>query len=468
MGSRILVVDDEASMRRMVELLLSQEGYQPKVAQNAEEALAAMAQEAFDLVISDIRMPGLSGLDLLRRLREEGSDTEVILITAYASAESAIEALKLGAFDYVTKPFQVDELLHVVKNALERGSLREENVLLKAELSDKDRFGEIIGASPQMRQIYSLIERIAPTISTVLIQGESGTGKELVARAIHQRSQRATKPFVSVNCGGIPETLLESELFGHVKGSFTGAYTSKKGLFDVAQGGTLFLDEIGEMSPLMQVKLLRALQEKRVRAVGATEDHAVDARVLAATNQDLSVMVREKRFREDLFYRINVITLQIPPLRKRREDIPILARHFMQKISMASGRSAPSLTSGAMAVLEAYAWPGNIRELENVIERAMALTPNDRIETTHLPDNLLGYKLPSGAQEIEVPKEGFLLAEAVEGIRAAYIRRALELEDGVMVRAAKRLGITFRSIRYFVKKYHLNAREDAAENEQKV
>ncbi len=466
MGSRILVVDDEASMRRMVELLLSQEGYQPKAAQSAEEAIAAMAQENFDLVISDIRMPGLSGLDLLRRIREDGSATEVILVTAYASAESAIEALKLGAFDYVTKPFQVDELLHVVKNALEKSSLREENVLLKAELSDKDRFGEIIGASPQMRQIYSLIERIAPTTSTVLIQGESGTGKELVARATHQRSQRAARPFISVNCGGIPETLLESELFGHVKGSFTGAFTSKKGLFDVAQSGTLFLDEIGEMSPMMQVKLLRALQEKRVRAVGATEDHAIDARVLAATNQDLALMVRDKKFREDLFYRINVITLQIPPLRKRREDIPILARHFIRKISAASGRSAPSLTSGAMAALEAYAWPGNIRELENVIERAMALSPNDRIETSHLPESLLGYKMPSGTNDMEVPKEGFSLNDAVEGVRAAYIRRALELEDGVMVRAARRLGITFRSIRYFVKKYHLSAREDAVEEKE--
>ncbi len=466
MGSRILVVDDEASMRRMIELLLAQEGYQPKSAQNAEEAIAAMAQEAFDLVISDIRMPGLSGIDLLRRIREDGSAAEVILVTAYASAESAIEALKLGAFDYVTKPFQVDELLHVVKNALEKGSLREENVLLKAELSDKDRFGEIIGASPQMRQIYSLIERIAPTTSTVLIQGESGTGKELVARAIHQRSQRAARPFISVNCGGIPETLLESELFGHVKGSFTGAFTSKKGLFDVAQSGTLFLDEIGEMSPMMQVKLLRALQEKRVRAVGATEDHAIDARVLAATNQDLALMVREKRFREDLFYRINVITLQIPPLRKRPEDIPILARHFLRKISVASGRNTPGLTSGAMAALEAYGWPGNIRELENVIERAMALSPNDRIETSHLPESLLGYKIPSGAGDMEVPKEGFSLNEAVEGVRAAYIRKALEMEDGVMVRAAKRLGITFRSIRYFVKKYHLSAREDVMEEQE--
>ena len=320
-----------------------------------------------------------------------------------------------------------------------------------------------------MVHLTKLIEKIAATDAAVLILGETGVGKEFFARSIHRASPRGDKTFFKVDCTTIPENLIESELFGYVAGAFSGANVKgKPGLFEMADHGTLFLDEIGEMSPLMQVKLLRALQEKRVRAVGATEDHAIDARVLAATNQDLAVMVREKRFREDLFYRINVITLQIPPLRKRREDIPILARHFVQKISAASGRSAPSLTSGAMAVLEAYAWPGNIRELENVIERALALTPNDRIETAHLPESLLGYKLPLGTQEIEVPKEGFSLSEAVEGIRAAYIRRALELEDGVMVRAAKRLGMTFRSIRYFVKKYHLNAREDAAEIEQKV
>ena len=459
MADRILVVDDEPSMRRMLEILLRQEGFEVRAAQSAEEALAALSRTSFDLIISDIRMPGLSGIDLLRRVRAEGPGAEVVLITAYATAESAIEALKLGAFDYVTKPFQVDELLHIVRNAVEKHALQEENILLKAELSQQAHFGEIIGGSPQMRQIYALIERIAPTTSTVLIQGESGTAKELVARAIHQRSARGSRPFVSVNCGGIPETLLESELFGHVKGAFTGAYATKKGLFDTAHGGTLFLDEIGEMSPLMQVKLLRALQERRIRAVGATEDHEVDARVLAATNQDLARLVQEKRFREDLFYRINVITIQLPPLRKRRDDIPTLAQHFLQKCAAAGDRPAPSLTAGAMGLLESYAWPGNIRELENVVERALALAPGERIEVSHLPEHLLGYKMPAAAGEMDIPEDGFSLPEAVEGVRAAYIRRALAMEEGVMVRAAARLGISFRSMRYFVKKYHLQARE---------
>jgi len=459
MADRILVVDDEPSMRRMLEILFRQEGFEVRAAASAEEALVALAAEPFSVVVSDIRMPGLSGIDLLRKLREEGGDAEVILVTAYASTESAIEALKLGAFDYVTKPFQVDELLHIVRNALEKRSLREENLLLKVELSQQPRFGDIIGGGPQMRQIYALIERIAPTNSTVLVQGESGTGKELVARAIHERSLRKGRPFVSVNCGGIPETLLESELFGYAKGAFTGAYATKKGLFDMAHGGTLFLDEIGEMSPMMQVKLLRALQERRIRAVGATEDHEVDARVLAATNQDLSRMVAEKRFREDLYYRINVISVQLPPLRKRREDIPALAAHFLAKSARGSNRPTPALTTKALQVLESHAWPGNIRELENVIERAMALAPGERIEVCHLPESLLNYTMPSSHDELEIPGQGFSLSKTVEGVRAAYLQRALELEDGVMTRAAARLGITFRSMRYFVKKYHLNAKE---------
>ncbi|MEJ2368926.1 MAG: sigma-54 dependent transcriptional regulator [Acidobacteriota bacterium] len=459
MPEEILVVDDEQSMRRMLEILLKQEGYRVKTARDAEEALRLLGASPFDLIVSDIRMPGLSGLDLLKKVREDGSGAEIILMTAYASAESAIEALKLGAFDYVTKPFQVDELVHVVSSALEKKTLREENIRLKVELSQKESFGEIIGGSPSMRSMYAMIERIAPTLSTVLIQGESGTGKELVARAIHQRSPRRNKPFISVNCGGIPETLLESELFGHVKGAFTGAYATKKGLFDMAHGGTLFLDEIGEMSPLMQVKLLRALQERRIRPVGATEDHEVDARVLAATNQDLQRMVQDKAFREDLYYRINVINLNLPALRDRREDIPLLVGHFLEKYSRVLKKEPPGLSPQAMSALESYQWPGNIRELENVIERGVALAAKDRIELSHLPDHILGYRIPTSGPEIDIPDTGFSLTETVEGLRAAYIRRALELEEGVMVRAAERLGISFRSMRYFVKKYHLQGKD---------
>ena len=460
MNEQILVVDDEVSMRRMLDILFRQEGYQVQTADSAEAALEAMNGRPFDLVISDIRMPGLSGVDLLRKLKGEDSQAEVVLMTAYASTDSAIEALKLGAFDYVTKPFQVEELVNVVRHALEKKALKEENVLLKVELSQQEKFGEIVGRNPRMRQIYAFIERIAPASSSVLIQGESGTGKELVARAIHQRSARAGRPFVAINCGGFPENLLESELFGHAKGSFTGAIATKRGLFDAASGGTLFLDEIGETSPAMQVKLLRALQERTIRPVGSEEEHPVDARVLAATNQDLQRMIQEKRFREDLYYRVNVISIQVPPLRERREDIPLLVRFFVDKYARLWGREAPVLTQEALRILERYPWPGNVRELENVVERAMALAQGQRIESRDLPDEVRGTH---GAREVsgmELPESGFRLDDVIEATRAAYVQRAMELEGGVMVRAAKRLGITFRSMRYYVKKYGLQAREN--------
>ena len=459
MSEQILVVDDESSMRRMIEILLTQEGYETLCAESAEKALEALSSRPFDLIISDIRMPGLSGMDLLRRLKAEDSQAEVVLMTAYASTESAIEAIKLGAFDYVTKPFQVDELVNIVRHALEKKSLREENVLLRAELSQKERFGEIVGGNPRMRQVYALIERIAPATSSVLIQGESGTGKELVAKAIHQRSLRSRRPFVAVNCGGLPETLLESELFGHAKGAFTGAYATKKGLFDTASGGTIFLDEVAEMSPAMQVKLLRALQERRIRPVGSDEEHAVDTRVLAATNQDLQRLIHEKRFREDLYYRINVISVVLPPLRERREDIPLLVKFFLEKYAASWGRPVPTLSREALKALERYDWPGNVRELENAMERAMALCQNDRIDAHHLPDEVAGFRAPHGVDDIHIPDAGLNLSDTLESIRAAYIKKALEMEGGVMVRAAARLGMTFRSIRYFVKKYGLSARE---------
>jgi len=459
MNEQLLIVDDEPSMRRMLEILFAQEGYAVQSADSAEAALEALGAKPFDLIISDIRMPGLSGMDLLRRLKGEDSSTEVILMTAYASTDSAIEALKLGAFDYVTKPFQVEELVNIVRHAVEKKALREENVLLKAQLSQQEKFGEIVGSNPRMRQIYSLIERIAPTGSTVLIQGDSGTGKELIAQTIHQRSLRNRKPFVAVNCGGIEETLLASELFGHVKGAFTGAYTTKKGLFEVATGGTLFLDEVSEMSPGMQVKLLRALQERRTRPVGGNEERSVDCRVITATNQDLLKLIGEKRFREDLYYRINVISIQIPALRERREDIPLLVRHFLEKHARIMGQPMPLLTREAMKLLERYNWPGNVRQLENVIERAMALSQGDKIEVGHLADEILGYRTAAGPGDVEIPDSGFSLTDTVENVRAGYIKKALEQEGGVMVRAAERLGITFRSMRYFVKKYNLQARE---------
>lgn len=459
MPQTVLIVDDEDSMREMLRILMTREGLEAVTAPNASDALQALSRRSFDLVISDIRMPGLSGIDLLRKIREEDLDTEVVLMTAYASTESAIEALKLGAFDYVTKPFQVDELLHTIHLALEKRSLSQENILLKADLSQKDQFGEMIGGNPRMRQIYALIERIAPAGSTILIHGESGTGKELVARAIHQRSARASHPFVTVNCGGIPETLLESELFGHIKGAYTGAYATKKGLFDMASGGTIFLDEIGEMTPAMQVKLLRTLQEKRVRPVGASEDHPVDIRIIAATNRNLETMVAEKQFREDLYYRINVISIGMPPLRERREDIALLATHFLKQYAESMGKPTPSLSRDALDALESHPWPGNIRELENVVERAIAIANGPRIERSHLPETLQGNRAPRGFRDVDVPPSGFDLNDAVEGVRKVYIQKALELEGGNLTRAAKRLGITFRSIRHFVKKYDIQAKD---------
>lgn len=444
----------------MLKILFEKEGYSAVTAASGEDALAMIPSRHFDLVISDIRMGRLSGTDLLRELKKMESPPDVMLITAYATTESAVEALKFGAVDYVVKPFDVEELLHRVKSILEKRNLFEENVRLKVELSKTEGFGEIIGKNRFMRKIYAMIERIAPTNSTILIYGESGTGKELVARAIHSHSLRKDRPFVSVNSGGLPETLLESELFGYAKGAFTGALQTKKGLFDVADGGTLFLDEIGEMSPLMQVKLLRAIQEKIIRPVGETKEHDVDVRLIAATNKDLMPLVKKGGFREDLYYRINVINLQIPPLRERKDDIPSFVSHFIEKYSKEQGKAAPKILPKTMELLETYDWPGNVRELENVVERAIALSSGNHIEPFHLPEIILGLSESKPQAGIEIGQEGFSLNDEIERTRARYVQKALEMEGGSLTKAAKRLGITFRSIRYFVKKYNLNVKEN--------
>ena len=460
MAHRILVVDDEKSMTQMLKILFEKEGIEVATAPSAEEALALIPQAHFDLVLSDIRMGRLSGTDLLRETRKLETPPDIILMTAYATAESAIEALKLGAVDYIVKPFDVDELLHRVMNVLEKRTLLEENVRLKIELSKAERFGEIVGHNPAMQKIYSMIERVAPTNSSILVQGESGTGKELVAKAIHAHSLRKNRPFVSVNSGGIPETLLESELFGYVKGAFTGAVQSKKGLFDTAAGGTLFLDEIGEMSPMMQVKLLRAIQEKTIRPVGATSEHEVDVRLIAATNKDLLSMVKQNSFREDLYYRINVINISIPPLRERKEDIPMLVSHLAEKSSRAAGKPVPEVSPKTLEILESYDWPGNVRELQNVMERAIALATGKVIEPFHIPDNVLGFSSPKKLYDLDISGENFSLNDQIENIRSIYVRKALDVEGGSLTRAAKRLGITFRSMRYYVKKYNLGYREN--------
>jgi two-component system response regulator PilR (NtrC family) len=452
---RLLIVDDEQGMRDFLSIMLKKEGYAVALADSAEEAKRLLGGGEFDLIISDIAMPGQSGLEVLRRAKEAGGETPVIMITAYASTESAVEALKLGAYDYIIKPFDVDELKIVVRNALEKCRLEHENRLLKRELKEKCGADDLVGDSPCMREMMNVVDRIAPTGSTVLICGESGTGKELLARAIHARSARRDRPFVSINCGAMPDELLESELFGHTRGSFTGAVAAKKGLFEVGDGGTVFLDEIGDTSPAMQVKLLRVLQERRIRRVGGTGETEVDVRVLAATNQDLEQMVREKRFREDLYYRINVIQIRMPALRDRRQDIPLLVEHFVSKYGRIMGKRIRGATEGAMRSLCAHDWPGNVRELENVIERAMALTTSDAISEESLSSEVRHGEKSSPEAPIALSDQGIDLERQLERLREHLMEEALERANGVQTRAAELLGMSFRSFRYFAKKYRL-------------
>jgi two-component system, NtrC family, response regulator PilR len=452
---RILIVDDEPGMREFLSILLRKEGYAVSLADGADKALEMAARGEFDLVISDISMPGLSGIEVLRQAKAASPDIPVILITAYASTESAVEALKLGAYDYLIKPFDVEELKAVVRNALEKRQLENENRILKRELRVKARIDDMVGESPRMKEVMELIERIASTHSTVLICGESGTGKELAARAIHARSPRKDRPFVSINCGAMPDELLESELFGHARGSFTGAVTAKKGLFEVADGGTLFLDEIGDTSAAMQVKLLRVLQERRIRRVGGTDEAEVNVRVLAATNQDLEQMVRERRFREDLFYRINVIQMVMPPLRDKREDIPRLVEHFLARYGAIMGKRVARVGEDALRQLCEHDWPGNVRELENVIERAVALARGETITPAELSCNLGTPKRAARDMPVEFGEQGMDLERELEAMREQFMQMALERAHGVQTRAAELLGMSFRSFRYFAKKYQL-------------
>ncbi len=453
--ARVLVVDDERSMRELLSIVLRREGYEVIVADSGQAAVGALERGGFDLLISDIKMPDMSGVEVLRAAKRLDQDTLGIMITAFASADTAIEAMRLGAHDYVSKPFDVDELKIKVRNALEQRQLRQENVRLKRTLGTSHQFGNIVGRSEKMLTVFKLIEQIARTDSTVLVTGESGTGKEWVARAIHHYSLRRDRPFVPLNCGALPENLLESELFGYVKGAFTGAAANKKGLIEAAERGTLFLDEIGEMSTLMQVKLLRVLQERKFRRLGGVDELECTLRVIAATNQDLARMVSEGRFREDLFYRINVIPIHLPPLRERLEDIPLLAEHFLSKYRDRMAKDVSGLSQEAMTRLEAYDWPGNIRELENVLERAVALEKSAVILPESLPEYIgapPARPMPGGAR---LPEAGFDMEEHMKGIEREYIAQALERAGGVQVRAAELLGMSFRSFRYYAKKYNL-------------
>jgi two-component system response regulator PilR (NtrC family) len=443
-------------MRELLAIVLRREGYEVILAENGRTAIDLLNKEPVDLLISDIKMPDLSGVDVLRAAKKIDQDILGIMITAFASTETAVEAMRLGACDYLSKPFDIDLLKMKVREKIENRQLRQENVLLKRTLGLSHQFSNIIGRSESMLAVFKMIETVAKTNSTILLTGESGTGKGLVAQAIHFHSLRRDKPMVSLNCGAMPETLLESELFGHMRGAFTGADSNKKGLLEVAERGTIFLDEIGEMSPVMQVKLLRVLQERRFRRVGGLEELQADIRVIAATNQDLTKAVAEGRFREDLYYRINVIPIALPPLRERREDIPLLADHFLAKYNEQMGKQITGLSHAALELLKRHDWPGNIRELENVVERAVALEATPAILPDSLPPNVRGDSArPTVAPAETFPATGFDLEAHVKEIERGYIAEALKRAGGVQVKAAELLGMSFRSFRYYVKKYNL-------------
>ena len=419
------------------------------------KALELIEKNDFSVIISDIKLPQLSGLEILRRVKDTKPYIPVIMVTAYGTIKQAVEALKEGAMDYVVKPFDVEELKIIVSQGLERGRLKQENILLKKQLREKYSFDNIIGKSKRMMEIFSLIEKIAATDSTVLVNGESGTGKELAARAIHLISRYQERPFVSINCGAVPDSLLESELFGHMRGSFTGAVADKKGMFEVAEGGVLFLDEVGEMSPMTQVKLLRALQDKKIRRVGGTEEIPVDIRIIAATNQDLKRKIEEGKFREDLFYRLNVLSLVMPPLRKRKEDLPLLVSHFIKKYCQEMGRKTKRIAPEAMNVFESYPWPGNVRELENVIERVVAIEERGIITRDSLPEELLApHKKPDTTYLFE---PGFSLNSHLDDIAKNYIKQARQAAGGKLRETASLLGISYRTLRYLIDKYGLKS-----------
>jgi two-component system response regulator PilR (NtrC family) len=453
---RVLVVDDEQSMRDMLRIVLRRDGYDVMVARDGKEAVELLQKQPVDLLLSDIRMPDVSGVDVLRAAKDINRDIVAIMMTAFASTDTAVEALRLGANDYFTKPYSMDELRLKVRHHLETRRLRQENVLLKRALGSSNEFCNIIGRSESMLAVFRMIETIGKTNSTVLITGESGTGKDLVARAIHYHSLRRDLPFVALNCGAVPETLLESELFGHMKGAFTGADSNKKGLVEVAERGTIFLDEIGEMNATMQVKLLRVLQDRKFRRLGGTDEVHADIRVIAATNQDLPKRVEDGKFREDLYYRINVISIELPPLRERREDIPLLAEHFLAKFAAQMQKPVHTVSHDAMELLAAHEWRGNVRELENVMERAVALEQTAAVLPETLPMAIQrGVSTRAGAGIAELPQDGIDLEAHVEDIYREHIAQALKRSGGVQVKAAEMLGMSFRSFRYYAKKFNI-------------
>ncbi len=440
--SQILLIDDESHNRDALSLLLGNAGYRLETAASGEEALQILEKQPFEVVITDLFLPGVSGIDILKSVKEHSPYTNVILITGNASAESAVEAMKEGAFDYITKPFNFEKLKIQVAKAVEKSRLVAENLYLRQQLRGKYKFDQMIGNSLAMQQVFARMERVVNTDSTILILGESGTGKELVAKAIHFNGSRKDKPFVAINCGAIPAELLESELFGHVRGAFTGAVADKPGKFEIANYGTIFLDEIGTMPMHLQMKLLRVLQEQELERVGASRKIKLNVRVISATNADIEEEVQRGQFREDLYYRLNVIPIVLPPLRERREDIPLLARHFLQKSCRELNRPLMSLSPDAMQALENYAWPGNVREMENVIERSVTLTDGDSIQRQDLPPNVAGA-LPADGDPAppRVGEEGVDMPAVIARIEGGMISEAMDLAGGVKARAAVLLGI---------------------------
>jgi two-component system response regulator PilR (NtrC family) len=456
--ARILIVDDEKSLCQMLEIAFRKEGLSVETVSSGKAALAKIESQVYDLIVSDIRMPDLTGIEVLERAKEIQNPGAFILITAVPTVTTAIQALNLGAYRYVIKTDKlVDELLVVVARALEDLALREENSRLRRELLRLFAQDNIVGRSRGIQDILEMVRTVAPTNSTVLITGESGTGKELVARAIHEASQRREKPFVSINCGAFPETLLESELFGYFKGAFTGADGNKKGIIESANEGTLFLDEIGETSLSMQVKLLRVLQERRIRPLGGTVDIPVDVRLIASTNRDLKAMASEGKFREDFYYRVSVIPIHVPPLRDRKEDVEALARHFLKKFLLEMSKPERDLSREALALILHYPWPGNVRELENAVERAVAVSKETDalISVEHLPESVRGFS-PVGVQKgIQIPSQGVNFETQIQQIEKEYLQEALRAAEGVRTRAAELLGMSYRSFRHLAKKYEI-------------
>ncbi len=463
---RILVVDDEMIVCESCQRILEEEGYEVETALSGKEAFDKMKAHPFDIVITDLKMPGIGGMEILRAFRKDYPDSIIIMITGFSTVETAVEAMKLGAFDYIPKPFTPDEVSVVVKKAIEKKSLMLENVYLRQELQEKYGFHNIVGKSKKMQEIYRIIAKVAMTDSTVLIYGQSGTGKELIARAIHFNSPRREKQFVPVDCAALSENLLESELFGHVRGSFTGAVTTKPGLFEVADGGTVFLDEVGNISLSIQAKLLRVLQEREFTPVGGTRAKKVDIRLIAATNKDLEKMIKEEVFREDLYYRLNIVPLYLPTLKERQEDIPLLAVHFLKKYAEEMGKAIKGFTPEAMERLMRYSWPGNVRELENVIERTVVMIDDEMVRVEHLilpgqqEKEILENQIPMTSEELkEIKKQ--VREKAVEEIEKAFILNALERHQWNVTRAAEEVGMLRPNFQALMRKYNLRVRGES-------